>query len=189
MAIAESEGLTVIPPFDHADVIAGQGTVGLEIVEDLPDVETVAVPVGGGGLAAGVAVALGALRPDARLYGVEPEGAATLTAALAAGRPVRLPAAHSVADGLLPLSVGAITFQHLRDRIVARTVTETAIVQAALWLRSIGVLAEPSGAATTAAWRSGLVEAGGPTVLVVSGGNVDLAVLEAFTTVAAGVQE
>lgn len=122
LEIAETQGLTVIPPYDHPDIIAGQGTVGLEILEDLPSVALVAVPIGGGGLAAGVATALAAVRPDARLIGVEPEGAATLTAALAAGGPVRLESTTSVADGLLPLSVGTITFSHLRGRVKSVTV-------------------------------------------------------------------
>ncbi len=100
--IMAAEGLAVIPPFDHPDVIAGQGTVGLEIVEDLPDVAHVAVPVGGGGLCAGISTALEALRPEAAVTAVEPEGAATYAAALIRGEPVRLESTKSVADGLLP---------------------------------------------------------------------------------------
>lgn len=179
MAIAGEEGLAVIPPYDHPDVIAGQGTVGLEIMEDLPDVAHVAVPVGGGGLAAGIATALAHLRPEARLTGVEPRGAAAFGAALRAGHPVRLERTASIADGLLPLSVGTVTFNHLRGRADAVTVSETAIAEALRWLRdALQVVAEPSGAVTTAAIRSRALRPTGPTVLVVSGGNIDPSTIE-----------
>jgi threonine dehydratase len=179
LEIAEAEGLAVIPPFDHPDIIAGQGTAGLEIVEQLPEVAQVVFPVGGGGLAAGVTTAVSTLRPQTKLTGVEPEGAAAFGAALKAGRPVRLEKTGSIADGLLPLSVGTITFNHLRGRTDAVTVSETAIAQATLWLRGeAGVMAEPSGAVTTAAIRTGAIEPIGPTVLIVSGGNADSKVLE-----------
>lgn len=178
--LAEAEGLAVIPPYDHPDIIAGQGTVGLEIAEDLPEVAHVAVPVGGGGLAAGITTALAALRPGTQLSGVEPEGAATLGAALAAGHPVRLERTHSIADGLLPLSVGTVTFRHMKDRVRAVTVTDAAIEEAVVWLHTtVGVRAEPSGAATTAALLSGVLQFDGPAVLVVSGGNVDPAAIAA----------
>jgi threonine dehydratase len=168
------EHFTVIPPFDHPDVIAGQGTVGLEIFEDLPQVASVAVPVGGGGLVAGVATALAALRPAARVTAVEPEGSAALGAALAAGRVVRLAHTRSIADGLLPVAVGALPFALVQGRIDAVTVSDDAIAEAAVWLkREQGLLVETSGAATTAALRSGALRPGGPVVLVVSGGNVD----------------
>lgn len=178
-ALARSDGLTVIPPFDHRDVIAGQATVGLEIVEQLPDVAEVAVPVGGGGLAAGIAAALRAVRPSVRLTTVEPQGSAALKAALAAGRPVRLERTHSVADGLLPLSVGALPFAHLTGFAHPVTVSEAAIVEATRWLYfEQRLVVEPSGAVTTAALRSGVFRPGGPTVLVVSGGNIDPAAIE-----------
>ena len=178
LTIAEADGLAVIPPFDHPDVIAGQGTVGTEIVEDLPDVLHVVVPVGGGGLASGVTSALAALRAEARVTAVEPEHAAALKAAVTAGHPVRLPRTSSVADGLLPLSVGTLTFRHLRDRVDVVTVTERAIAESTLWLQSeLGQTIEPSGAATTAALRSGVFKPSGPVALVVSGGNADPAVI------------
>ncbi len=178
LTIAEAEGLAIIPPFDHPDVIAGQGTVGLEIVEDLPDVRHVVVPVGGGGLAAGVATALAALRPEAQVTAVEPAGAAALAAAVAAGHPVRLEQTASIADGLLPLSVGTLTFGHLRGRVEVVTVTERAIAECTLWLHAeLAQTIEPSGAATTAALRSGLLTPSGPVALVVSGGNADPTVI------------
>ena len=180
--IAEADGLAVIPPFDHPDIIAGQGTAGLEIVEQLPEVRHVFFPVGGGGLGAGVTTALTELRPGAALTGVEPEGAAAFGAALRAGKPVRLDRTESIADGLLPLSVGTITFNHLRGRADAVTVSEGDIAEATLWLRrEMGVAAEPSGAVTTAALRCGAVHPRGPTVLIVSGGNADEKVLEGLT--------
>jgi threonine dehydratase len=171
--IVVAEGLTVIPPFDHPHIIAGQGTVGLEIVEDLPDVAGVAVPVGGGGLCAGVTTAIHALCPGSHVWAVEPVGSSAYGAAVQAGRPVRLDAVASVADGLLPLSVGTLTFQHMYPRAQSVTVTDADIVAATRWLRDeLDIIAEPSGAATTAALRSGAILPDGPTVLVVSGGNI-----------------
>lgn len=174
MEIVAEEGLTVVPPFDHPDIISGQGTVGLEIVEDLPDVAHVAVPVGGGGLLAGITTAVRALRPEAGISAVEPEGAAAMQAALQAGRVVRLARTHSIADGLLPVAVGALPFALVHGHVTSVTVPDVAIAEATVWLQqTCQVLAEPSGAATTAALRAGLLRLTGPTVLVVSGGNVD----------------
>jgi len=174
MELAEEQGLTSVPPFDHPHIIAGQGTVGLEIVEELPSVAHITVPVGGGGLIAGITTAVKALNPNLRVTAVEPENAAALGAALAAGRPVRLDETSSIADGLLPLSVGTLTFEHLKGHVDAVAVTDSAIAEATVWLHEEqGELVEPSGAATTAALRSGVLEPAGPTVLVVSGGNVD----------------
>ena len=124
-AIAREEGLAMIPPFDHPDVIAGQGTIGLEILEQRPDVATILVPVSGGGLIAGISVAVAALAPGCRKSsGVEPEGAAKLTAALAAGAPRTLEHTESMADGLLSRSVGTLTFDLLRG-VVREAVTVT----------------------------------------------------------------
>lgn len=176
-ALAAGRGLTPVPPYDHRDVIAGQGTVGLEIVADHA-VDVVLVPVGGGGLAAGVATAVTALVPGARVVGVEPAEAADAAESLAAGSRREWPVTRSyrtVADGLrAPLS--ELTFAHLRarlDRIV--TVTEAEILEAtqALW-RDAGLEVEPSGAVTTAAYLHRQAELpGGRTVAVISGGNLD----------------
>jgi threonine dehydratase len=174
-AIAQSEGLTIIPPFDDLDVIAGQATCSLEILEQAPDVTTLLVPVGGGGLLAGACIVVAALRPDIRVVGVEPAGAAKLAAAMAAGRPVPLDRTESIADGLLPLAIGSLTFPIIRP-VVADTVqvTDAQISEAVRVLsRECGVRAEPSGAATAAAILSGTVQPAGPTVAIVSGGNVD----------------
>jgi threonine dehydratase len=143
-------------------------------MEIVPDVTHVAVPVGGGGLIAGITTAVKALRPETRVTGVEPEGGACLGAALAAGQPVRLEKTASIADGLLPLSVGTLTFRHLKGLVDAVTVSDRAIAEATVWLNTEQELTvEPSGAATTAALRAGTLQPNGPCVLVVSGGNVD----------------
>jgi threonine dehydratase len=172
--IIAAQGLTMVPPFDHPDVIAGQGTVGLEIVEDLPNVAHVAVQVGGGGLLAGVTTVIKALVPAAQVIAVEPEGSAAMGAALRAGHVVRLASTHSIADGLLPVAVGPIPFAHVLGQVDAVTVSDDAIIEATVWLKqAVDLLVEPSGAATTAALRSRAFTPHGPTVLVVSGGNVD----------------
>jgi threonine dehydratase len=174
-AISRDEGLTLIPPFDHADVVTGQATVGLEILEQRPDVETILSPVSGGGLIAGISVAVLGMKPAVRLVGVEPEGAAKLTAALAAGQPTLLARTESIADGLLTLSVGRFTWPIL-SRVVraAVRVSEEEIGAAVRFLhREGGLRVEPSGAVTTAALLAGHLRPTGPTVAVVSGGNVD----------------
>src|SRR5216110_1810026 len=119
-AIAAKEGLAIVPPFDHPDIVAGQASVALEIVEQLPEVEHIVVPVGGGGLISGVVTGLAAAGSDAEVWGVEPAGAPKLKRSLEAGRPVRLERTASLADGLITLSVGAVPFAHLtaqRDRL------------------------------------------------------------------------
>jgi threonine dehydratase len=177
-AEAASRGLTMVPPFDHEWIIAGQGTLGLEILEQRPDVETVLVPVGGGGLLAGVAAAIKQTRPEVRIVGVEPSGAAAMKASLEAGHAVTLPKTESVADGLMPVRPGDITFQHAQkfvDQVV--TVDDQQIVDAMLWLfTSAKVVAEPSGAAAVAAALNGAAR--GVTVAIISGGNVGLDRLE-----------
>jgi len=184
--IVEEEGLKVIPPFDAADVVCGQATVGLEIVEDLPEVAEIVAPVGGGGLAGGISRAVSLLKPDVTVTAVEPEGAPAYHRALEAGQPVRLDSTASVADGLLPLSIGKLPFEFMRNVARSVLVSDESIVEATKWLfQEQDILAETSGAATTAAVRSGRLEPSGPTVLVVSGGNIDPATIAALKTVAA----
>jgi threonine dehydratase len=181
--LAARDGLAIVPPFDHPDIVAGQATVGLEIAEQLPDVATVVVPVGGGGLLAGVVTGLAAAGSAAQVWGVEPAGAPKLKRSLAAGRPVRLERTASIADGLITLTVGAIPFGELaahRDRVAGVALVEEAALREAvqfLW-RHCQLAVEPSGAATTAAVRAGAVRPVPPAVLVVSGGNVDPTALE-----------
>ncbi|HEV8122968.1 MAG TPA: threonine/serine dehydratase [Gemmatimonadales bacterium] len=174
--IVAEQGYVMIPPFEHADVIAGQGTCGLEILDQLPEVATILVPVGGGGLLAGIATAIAALKPSVRVIGVEPAGAAKLAAALAANRPVTLDKTGSIADGLLPLTIGTLPFAQMRDQVHESVqVTDDDIVKAMKYIhQDIHMRVEPSGAATTAALIARLIpDLEGPVVAVVSGGNVD----------------
>lgn len=170
-----SRGMTMIPPFDHPGVITGQGTCGLEIVEQAPEVRTVLVPVGGGGLLSGVTMAISALRPDIEIIGVEPAGAPKLSAALAADGPVLLEQTASVADGLLTRSIGVLPWSLIHGRVRrAVQVTEAEIGAAVRWLyQHQGLRVEPSGAVTVAAVLAGKIESDGPIVAVLSGGNVD----------------
>jgi threonine dehydratase len=169
---AAARGLTMVPPFDHEMIIAGQGTLGLEILDQLPAVDTVLVPVGGGGLLAGVAAAIKQSRPGVRVVGVEPVGAAAMKVSLEAGHVVTLPSTQSVADGLMPVRPGDLTFAHAQmfvDEVI--TVDDERIVDAVLWLSdSAKIVAEPSGAATVAAALGGAAK--GVTVAVISGGNI-----------------
>jgi len=176
---AAARGLTMVPPFDHEWVIEGQGTLGLEILDQEPDVSIVVVPVGGGGLIAGVSAAIRQSKPDVTIIGVEPAGAAKMSTSLSAGAPVTLEKTSSIADGLMPVRPGDITFQHVQqfvDRVV--TVTDADIARAALWLfHEAKQVVEPSGAATVAAvlWPpdgSPLVDKSRKVVAVLSGGNV-----------------
>jgi threonine dehydratase len=184
--LAASRGFAVIPPYDDPRIVAGQGTVGLEIVQDLPETAAVLVPVGGGGLASGVAAAVTALLPGARVIGVEPELAADARDSLAAGRIVKWDAgdvSRTIADGTRTQAIGGLNFEHLSrqlDRIV--TVSEAEIAAAIrLAAEEARLVVEPSGALVIAAMRFRAREAGldrldepdGPVVGVVSGGNVD----------------
>jgi len=174
-ALAAAEGLALVPPFDHPDIIAGQATCGLEILEDAPDVEVILVPVGGGGLLAGIAAAVAALKPSVRVIGVEPEGAAKLSAALAHDRPVGLEQTESIADGLLTRAIGQVTWSVLNG--VVREAVRVTEVEIGLAVRHLYQQAhltiEPSGAVTTAALLAGRVQADRPLVAVATGGNVD----------------
>jgi threonine dehydratase len=182
-SIAAERGLAVIPPYDDDRIIAGQGTIGLEIVEDVADVAAVLVPIGGGGLASGVAVAIKALRPEVLVIGVEPELAADARDSLASGEIVRWSAAdvsRTIADGTRTQALGRRTFAHLRvllDGIV--TVTETEIAAGVrLAAERSRLVAEPSGALVVAAMafhpdQVGIEERHGAVVGIVSGGNVD----------------
>src|SRR5437762_5884713 len=181
--IAAREGLAIVPPFYRPDIVAGQATVGLEIAEQLADVRTGVVPVGGGGVIAGVVTGLAAAGSRATVWGVEPAGAPKLKRSLEAGHPVRLERTASIADGLVTLGVGDIPFAQLaaqRDRVAGVALVEDDTLREAvhfLW-QHCHLAVEPAGAATTAAVRSGAVHPVPPTVLVVSGGNVDPSLLE-----------
>jgi threonine ammonia-lyase medium form len=186
--LAAEHGYVLVPPYDDRDVIAGQGTAGVEIVEDLPDVDTVVVPVSGGGLISGVAAAVKQLRPQARVIGAEPELAGDAAESFRRGRRVAWSpedTARTIADGLRVRQVGALTWRHIQryvDDVV--TVTEEQILDAVrlLALRS-RLVAEPSGAVSVAAVLSGAARPQGPTVAVISGGNIDPALLARVLTV------
>jgi threonine dehydratase len=174
---AAARGLTIVPPFEHPWIIAGQGTAGLEIVEQAPKpLSAVIAQMGGGGLVSGVAASIKRLMPSTRVIGVEPAGAAKMTASRAAGHPVTLDRTASVADGLMPVRPGDLTFAHVQafvDDLV--TVDDAEIVEATLWLfNRAKVVVEPSGAAALAAILSGKIKATGPTVAILSGGNISL---------------
>jgi len=173
---AAARGLTMVPPFDHRWIIAGQGTAGLEILDQRPDVRSVIVPIGGGGLIAGVAAAIKLTRPEVTVIGVEPDGAAKMKASIDAGQPVTLEKTETIADGLMPVRPGDLTFAHVRrfvDTIV--TVTDLQIADAVLWLFSTSkIVAEPSGAASVAAALTAKPRLRGSVVALVSGGNIGL---------------
>jgi threonine dehydratase len=181
--LAAARGLTIIPPYDDDRIIAGQGTVGLEVVEDLPELAAILVPIGGGGLASGIAVAVKAVRPSARVIGVEPDLAADARDSLARGEIVRWPAdmvSRTIADGTRTQALGQRTFAHLRAHLDAIVTISEAEIAAAVRLAAerSRLVVEPSGALAIAALafhgtEIGLDDLHGPIVAVVSGGNVD----------------
>ncbi|MGR2751253.1 threonine ammonia-lyase [Agromyces arachidis] len=176
---AEDTGAVLIPPFDHADVIAGQGTLGLEILEQAPDVTTIIVPIGGGGLAAGIASAAkqraAALGRTVRVIGVQAENASPYPPSLEAGAPTTVPVVPTIADGIAVYRPGELNFdiiRHAVDEVV--TVTEDDIARALLvLLERAKLVVEPAGAVGVAALMTGAVRPDGPTVVVLSGGNID----------------
>jgi threonine dehydratase len=177
LEIVNDEGGTLVPPYDDPAIIAGQGTLGLEIAADVPDVGTVLVQVGGGGLSAGVATAIKERVPTVRVVAVEPAGAPKLSRAREAGRPVRLDKTKSLADGLMAIEIGRLPFAH-HERYVddVVTVADSALAPAMrLILDRLKLVTEPSGAITVAAVMEGLVRPtdGRPVVLVLSGGNIE----------------
>jgi len=173
--LTREEGLTLVPPYDHPTIIAGQGTVGLEIADDLPRVENVLVPVGGGGFSAGVASAIKLRLPRARVIGVEPTTAPKLSRARAAGKPVKIEHSGGLADGLLAVEIGTVTFAHQQqylDDVVL--VDDDALTRAMrLLLDRMKLVVEPSGAITVAALLEKKFVPKGPTVAVLSGGNIE----------------
>ncbi|MGS0685896.1 threonine ammonia-lyase [Nakamurella sp. GG22] len=186
LELAQETGKALIPPFDDPDVISGQGTVGLEIAHDAPDVRTVLVPVSGGGLISGIAAAMTALLPDVKVVGVEPELAGDAAESFRAGR--RIPwtpaqTARTMADGLRTFSVGELPWQHISTQVHdIVTVTEDEIADATRrLLLEARLVAEPSGAVAAAAFlHHPELLPGGRTVAVLSGGNIDPAVLLAL---------
>ena len=183
--LAEQHGYVIVPPYNDEQIIAGQGTIGLEILEDLPGVETVLAPVGGGGLISGVATVIKLTKPSVKVIGIEPELAADAQASLRAGKILQLPAgevSRTIADGLRTQSLGSITFEHIRryvDDIV--TVTEDEIREAVRLLSANSqTLAEPSGAVSVAGFlfHGDQLPKTTLNVAIISGGNIDAKILE-----------
>ena len=172
---AERTGAVFIHPFEHPDVIAGQGTVGLEVLEQCPDVKAVVVCAGGGGLVAGVAAAVKARRPDVRVVAVQAEAAAAFPGSIAAGRPVALEAMSTMADGIAVAAPGDLTLAHVQGLVdEVRTVTEEDLSRALLFcLERAKLVVEPAGVAAVAAVLADPAAFAPPVVVVVSGGNID----------------
>ncbi len=185
--IAAERHLTMVPPFDHEWIIEGQGTLGLEILEQCEDVGTVLVPIGGGGLISGVAAAIKQERPDITVIGVEPSGAASMKNSIDAGEVRTLETVATIADGLMAVRPGDLTFAHVRqfvDGLV--TVNDDEIAAAVRWLfEKAKIVAEPSGAATVAAALRADARYAPAVVAVVSGGNLDPADAAKYLSVGA----
>jgi threonine dehydratase len=174
-AFAAETGAVLIHPFDHPDIVAGQGTCGLEILDQVPDVRTIVVCTGGGGLLAGIALAVKSVRPDVRVVGVQAERAAAYPASLAAGHPVQLTEMHTMADGIAVGLPGQVPFDLVQTYVdEIRTVTEESLSRALLLcLERAKLVVEPAGAAAVAAVLDDPGAFEPPVVAVLSGGNID----------------
>jgi len=184
--IATQTGATFVPPFNDPDIIAGQGTCGLEIAQQLDDFDSVIVPVGGGGLMSGISIAIKSLKPSARVFGVEPNGATKMAASLSAGKLVRIEDPKSIADGLIPASVGDLTLEACQKNVDGMfNVSDDEILSAMkLLMHEAHIFPEPSGSAPLAV-LSKTEESrklGDRVVLVISGGNVSLTLLTKLLT-------
>ncbi|MGO8946830.1 MAG: threonine ammonia-lyase [Ktedonobacterales bacterium] len=181
--LATQSGATYIEAFNDPSIIAGQGTIGLDILADLPDVEAIVVSVGGGGLISGIATAVKALKPSVRIIGVEASGAASMRAALDAGHPVVLRSINTIADGIATKVAGSLTFEIVREQVdEVMTVDDEEIIRAVLLLlERCKLLVEGAGAAAVAALLSGRLDvAGRKTVALLSGGNIDMNLIGKF---------
>ncbi|MHC4607037.1 MAG: threonine ammonia-lyase [Planctomycetota bacterium] len=175
--LVEEEGFSIVYPFNDPLIVAGAGTAGLEILEDLPDVRAVVVPIGGGGLCSGIVTAIKELKPDVKVFGVEPEGAPGMSRSVEAGEVVVLPGVDTIADGLKPVRVGDVTFPIIRKYVDGLVlVNDGQIMETARHLiLKEKLVVEPSGAAALAAIRHGRIDLpDGPAVAVLSGGNADI---------------
>jgi threonine dehydratase len=181
--IARETGATLVPPFDHPWIVAGQGTAGLELLEEVPDLDAIVAPIGGGGLMSGCSVAAKALRPGIRVIGVEPEAANDAALSLDAGRRIEIAPPDTIADGLRVPQLGELTFRIMQQNVERVVLVNDDELRAAVrWmLERMKILVEPSGAAAVAAALYGKLPAGlGRVGLVVSGGNLDWDVLRTF---------
>ncbi|MGH3441348.1 MAG: threonine ammonia-lyase [Nitriliruptorales bacterium] len=181
---AAAKDRVLVHPFDHPDIIAGQGTLGLEILEEVPELATVVVPVGGGGLCSGIAVALKAQRPDVRVVGVQAKGCAAFPASLEAGAVVPATSAVTIADGIAVKEPGELTLAHFRALVdeVVEVGDETIARAVVLLLERAKLVVEPAGAAGVAAVLAGATGLRPPVVAVLSGGNIDPLVLQHLVT-------
>ena len=191
LADVEATGKIYVPPYDDKDVIAGQGTVGLEIMDQLPDADAVVVPVGGGGLASGIAVAVKAVNPDCKVFAVEPENAASMKASVEAGKPVELASADTIADGTAVKKPGDITYEicnSLCDGFITVTEADIKSAIAHLYLEE-GITSEGAGALSTAAVMTGQIPSDcRKVVCVVSGANIDPDLLQEIVDEADGIK-
>ncbi len=175
--LAEERGLTLVPPFEHPHIIAGQGTAALELLTDVPDLDVLIVPIGGGGLISGCSLAAHALKPDIRIFGIEPDTANDTFLSLQKGEITSTPQSHSIMDGLLPTAPGELTFSIMRDHLeaVALVTDDEAAEAVRFLLLRMKLLVEPSGAAPMAALLAHKIPnvQGKKIGVVLSGGNVD----------------
>jgi len=176
LEISKKTGAAFVHPFNDPDVIAGQGTCGLELCEQLRDFDSIIVPVGGGGLISGISIAVKSLRPSAKVFGVEPDGATKMQMSLKAGKPVKIDSPKSIADGLIPSTVGELTLEACRRNVEGMLhVSDDAILSAMrLLISDAHIFPEPSGSAPLACLmsHSNSSKLGKKVVLVISGGNV-----------------
>ncbi|NKE72381.1 pyridoxal-phosphate dependent enzyme [Nitrospiraceae bacterium HYJII51-Mn-bac16s-1-B09] len=179
--LSEKRGLTLVPPFDHPHIIAGQGTVALEFLADIPDLDFLVAPIGGGGLISGCSIAAHAIRPGIRIVGVEPETANDTFLSLKQGKIISTPLSRSIADGLLSPAPGRLTFPVMQQHLESvALVTDAEIAEAVRFmLIRMKLLVEPSGAAGVAALMAGKVPGlrGKRVGVVLTGGNVDPSLL------------
>jgi threonine dehydratase len=184
--LGEERGLTLIPPFEHEHIIAGQGTAALELLTDVPDLDVLIAPIGGGGLISGCSIAAHALKPDLRIFGVEPDTANDTFLSLQKGEIVSTPQSHSIMDGLLPTAPGEMTFSIMREHLASvMLVTDDEAMNAVRFLLlRMKLLVEPSGAAPIAALLAGKIpNAQGRKIgVVLSGGNIDAGKLAGMLT-------
>jgi threonine dehydratase len=184
--IGEERGLTLIPPFEHPHIIAGQGTAALELLTDVPDLDVLIVPIGGGGLISGCSIAAHTLKPDLRIFGVEPDTANDTFLSLQKGEIVSTPQSHSIMDGLLPTAPGEMTFSIMREHLesVALVTDDEAAEAVRFLLLRMKLLVEPSGAAPIATLLAGKIPSmqGKKVGVVLSGGNIDAGKLAGMLT-------
>ena len=189
--LGEERGLALIPPFEHPHIIAGQGTAALELLTDVPDLDVLIAPIGGGGLISGCSIAAHALKPDLRIFGVEPDTANDTFLSLQKGEIMATPQSHSILDGLLPTAPGELTFSIMREHLegVALVTDEEAIEAVRFLLLRMKLLVEPSGAAPIAALLAGKIpNAQSKRIgVVLSGGNIDAGKLAGMLTSPTGM--